>query len=98
MINKKDDSITVLEFQKIKYFPKLAIISLLIGFVLGIVAYYFTKKVSFIFAFTLIGVAVYIFLAWRYRCPDCNCFLWFLKDKSRIKRCPKCQALLRGKR
>lgn len=98
LINKKDDSITILEFQKVKNYPTYAYTSLILGFIVGLVIYYFTRQVWYIFVATIIGAAIYSYFAFNYRCPDCRSFLWFLKNKNKIRRCPKCQAKLREDR
>lgn len=95
MINKKDDSVTLLEFQKIKSYPLIAKISLILGIVLGTIAFLMTKDLFKLFLFIGIGIAIYIYLAFNYRCPDCRAFLWNIRNSKRIKRCSKCQAQIR---
>ncbi len=96
--NKKDDSITVLEFQKVKNYPAFARIAIFLGILIGISIYLITKKIWPIFLFSILGAAIYSYLSYNYRCPDCRSFLWFLKDKHKLRRCPKCQAKLRDEK
>lgn len=94
-MNKKDDTITVLEFRRVRNNPAYGKLVLLLAFIVGIIVYYITGKWWSVLIAMGIGAAIYFYLAINYRCPDCRSFLWYMKDKQRLSRCPKCQAMLR---
>lgn len=96
-MNKKDAEVTIMEFDRIKYYPLIGRILLLLGIVIGFFLLFKDYPLSWVAASMILGLIGYLFLAFRFRCPDCGVYLWFQKNGSALKKCPHCQAQLRKK-
>lgn len=77
-------------FDKVKNNPSNAILILAGSILLGIVLSFLIKNPIILFPFAAAGGFVYYKMAMDYKCPHCEAYLWYVKDKKNMKNCPKC--------
>lgn len=92
---KKTEQEIMDEFRKIRFLPLMSVIAVILGFLMGIALYRVTRLPLMVFPTTILGVVIYVQLSYRYKCPNCHTYLWFVRNKIALKRCPKCNAQLR---
>lgn len=77
-------------FDKVKNYPANAVFILTGSIILGIALSFLFKNPFVIFPFAIAGGYVYYKMAMDYKCPHCEAYLWYVKNKKNMKNCPKC--------
>lgn len=88
-----------LRFKTIKIFPFLGRLSIIIGFLIGLLYYKKTSSPIWILISSIIGIAIYMYFAYRYKCPNCGHILSFSHSilGNDIEKCPNCNKTLNDK-
>lgn len=86
-----DDNKFIEEFSKVKNYPSLSRLLASIILIAGMVISFILKMPFLIFPFGFISGFTIYHMAKKYKCPNCNAFLWNVKDKKNMKNCPKCK-------
>lgn len=88
------DKETMDKFKKIRNYPTNSIFFSILIIIAGIVLSLIFRQPFIVLIFGIIAGFVYYNFAKKYKCPNCDAFLWNIPNKKEMVNCPKCNKKL----